>query len=91
MKNKSLDVAELLILYSKTNINQQDYDRNTALCYAVQNDLENIVDFLIKNEKFDQEKNRINHIFTFSHFPIAKKLTSIKMVDVNNIVNIYVI
>lgn len=89
IKNKSLDVAELLILYPKTNINQQDFDRNTALFYAVQNDFESIVDLLIKNEKFDQGNNRINHIFTFSHFSVATKLTSIKMLDVNSIVYIY--
>lgn len=83
ISKENLKIAELLINYPKTNINMRNYQKDSALTIAVNKNLENIVDLIIKNEKFNPEESNVNYAFFLSSEIIAKKLILSKSLDVN--------
>ena len=56
LKN-NFEIVKLLINDERTNINIRDYSNNTALSYAVFKKLSNVVDLLLKSEKFDPDES----------------------------------
>ena len=83
IKKNNFEIVKLLIDYPKTNINQRNYDDQTALTIAVCLDLENIVDLIIKSDKFNQEESRLNYAFFISTGEISKQLLSVNSIDIN--------
>ena len=78
-------IAELLINYPKTDINCKDFDENTPLTMDVKNNLKDIIDLLIKNERFNPKESRLNHAFLISTGDISKQLIHLENLDINHV------
>lgn len=78
-----MEIAELLIKFPKTNINKQNYQKQTALTISVDKNLNHIVELLVNDEKFDPLGSRISYAFYNSSEIISKILISSKNLDVN--------
>lgn len=76
--NKNSEIAELLINDKRTNINARNYNDRTALTFAVESNLENIVSLLIKNDRFNAFESCLNYAFYISKGPISNLLISDK-------------
>lgn len=83
IENKNIEISKLLIKLPKTNINIRNYNRKTALIIAVEKNLEEIVDLIINNEKFDPEESLLDSAFSISTGPISKQLFSLSNLNVN--------
>ena len=81
--NDNLEIAELLIKDKRTNINAVNYENKSALIFAVEKGLENIVSELINNEKFDPVDSCLDFAFYISKSPISSLLLTCKSIDVN--------
>lgn len=55
----------------------------TALVYAVENKLENVLNLLINDKRFDPKESQLNYAFTFAEFSFTKKFLSFGYLDVN--------
>lgn len=90
LNNENFEIAELLIRFPKTNVNQRNYKKQTALTIAASLKAEKIVNLIINNEKFDPEESNANVAFFNSSGKIARQLWSIKNLNVNSILVPYV-
>lgn len=81
--NKNSEIAELWINDKRTNINARNYYDRTALSFAVESNLENIVSLLIKNDRFNAFESCLNYAFYISKGPISNLLISDKSINVN--------
>ena len=79
----NIRIAKILINYPKTNINSRNKVQETALTIAVEKKLPEVIDFLIKNERFDPDESHLNFAFYKSFGRIATQLSSLKSLDVN--------
>lgn len=84
IENNNQDIAELLINSPHTNINHNNYYKQTALTIAASSGFEKIVSLLINDYKFDPEESNINYAFYLSNDKIAKLLLPVKGLNVNN-------
>lgn len=81
--NRNTEIAEILINDKRTNVNIKNYQNETALILAVDKAMNNIVELIIKNERFDPDESCINYAFLISPSSISKHLISVKSLDVN--------
>ena len=87
VENNNLEMIKLLIQSGKVDINLRNYKNQTALTIAVQNQLSEIVDFIINDNSFDPKKSNIDYAFFLSTKKISKQLISIQDLNVNYINN----
>lgn len=87
IKQRNIEIATLLIKHPKTNINIQNNQNpyQTALIEAVILNLDDIIDLLINDQKFDPEESRLNYAFFISSNETSKHLINAKSLDVNYI------
>ena len=83
IENENIEIAKLLIKLPKTNINIRSYHRKTALIIAVEKNLEEIVELIINNEKFEPEESLLGSAFAISEGQISKQLFSLSSLNVN--------
>ena len=84
LKNNNLEIAELLIKSPHVNINQNNYQQETALVIAASNNLEKMVSLIINHESFDPIESHLNYAFFISKGAISQLLSKVKGLDVNN-------
>lgn len=84
IKNLNIEISEILIKNSKTNINLRNYHNKTALVMSVKRNLYDIIDMLIKNKNFNRKESNIKLAFSISNVEALKHLIKIKKLDVNN-------
>ncbi|KAK8892562.1 hypothetical protein M9Y10_029795 [Tritrichomonas musculus] len=77
------EIAELLIQFPKTDINAVDLYDDSAFIIAVRKNDKDIVDLLIKSERFDPIKSNFNFAFFNANAEIFEQLSSSKFIDVN--------
>lgn len=83
--NKNLEIAKLLIESPKTNINLRNYKKETALTFAVKQQLQNIIKLLINNVRFNAKESRIEYALFKSKEEISLcLLNECKDLDVNH-------
>ncbi|KAK8838502.1 hypothetical protein M9Y10_033130 [Tritrichomonas musculus] len=83
IEKKNTKIAELLISNPKTDINAVDLCDDSAFIIAVRNNLKEIVDLLIKDERFDPIKSGFNFAFFNASNEIIEQLSSSEFLDVN--------
>lgn len=83
--NDKRKIDEILISYPKTNINCRVYDKNTPLTMAAENKQKDIIDLLIKDERFNPKESRLNYAFLISTGDISKELIGVKNLDINHV------
>ncbi|KAK8837461.1 hypothetical protein M9Y10_036458 [Tritrichomonas musculus] len=87
-KNKK--IAELLIQYPKTDINVKNLYDESAFTIAVRNNLKEIVDLFMKNERFDPIESGFNFAFFNANTEMIEHLSSSEFLDVNYNYEIYI-
>ncbi|KAK8894590.1 hypothetical protein M9Y10_023026 [Tritrichomonas musculus] len=78
-----LELAKIIIKHPKTNINSRNKVQETALTIAVRNKQKEIIDLLVKDERFDPFESKLSCAFTYSCNEIAQQLSSLSFLDVN--------
>ncbi|KAK8894591.1 hypothetical protein M9Y10_023027 [Tritrichomonas musculus] len=79
----NIEIAKLLIKHPKTNINLRDQNDESALTIAVRNKQKEIIDLLVKDERFDPFESKLSCAFIYSCNEIAQQLSSLSFLDVN--------
>lgn len=59
--------------------------KNTLLTMAVENKQKDIIDLLIKDERFNPKESRLNYAFLISTGDVSKQLIGVKNLDINHI------
>ena len=83
IQNECLDIIKLLLNHPKININKRISSEQTALITATLSNSNEIVDLIIKNEKFDPVESHLNYAFYVSIGQVSKQLYEIEGLDVN--------
>ncbi|KAK8898237.1 hypothetical protein M9Y10_000515 [Tritrichomonas musculus] len=83
VKNNNINIVKVLLEHPRININLMNYEEQTALTIAVIFHFDNIIDLLIKNDKFDHDESRLDYAFFISSGETSKKLLSVDSLDVN--------
>lgn len=87
IRMKKVKIVEALIKYSVTDINFRNNFDHTPLTVAVQENLLEIVELLLKNKRFDKEDSLFNLAFLISTGKITNDLLNSKYRDINGTIN----
>lgn len=87
IKNRNIAIVNQLINHPKTNINQKNYIGYSPLAYAVELNDENLINLILKNEKFNQDESNINLAFHLASDKICRLLINFESIDVNYVPN----
>ena len=88
LEKKYLDLAKIIINYPKTNINLRNTYNESAFTIAVKWNQQEIIDILLKDERFDPIESGLNYAFIFANKEISKQLYSLSCLDVNQLFKI---
>lgn len=80
----NIDKAKLLIQHHKTNINAKDYYNKSVLELAIEKKLKEIVELLLKNERFDPIESELDYNFCIAKTEISKILISSSFLNINH-------
>ena len=84
LEKKNIKVAKLLINHPKTNINLRNICEESALTIAVRKEEKEIIEILIKDQRFDPIESRLILSFIYSNNDeIIDYLYSLEFLDVN--------
>lgn len=81
--SNNLEIAKLLIQDKRTDINKSNYNQLSPLSIAVEKNMDEIVDLLINNPKFDEEESLLDFSFYIAKGKIASQLSKLNSLDVN--------
>ena len=88
LEKKYLDLAKIIINYPKTNINLRNINIESAFTIAVKWNQKEIIDILLKDERFDQIESGLDYAFIFANKEISRQLYSLSCLDVNQLFKI---
>lgn len=84
VKTNNLEIAKLLIEHPKTDINHINFKDETAFTIAAQKNLPDIIELLLKDERFDQEQSHFHYAYIISNIKTQKYLLSSKFIKLDN-------